>query len=297
MLKISEPKTQWGGDWTTKKLDAFEAYVRAYLNIMLKQKEKFKGWPFLIYYDGFAGSGVVSEKQDIDGKIEFPEFYLEKEVYRGSAERVLRLDKKFDEYYFVDVDKDAITQLSNLLTEKKLVNKNCHFINSDVNIHLSEFIKNWNKEKAALILLDPFGMQINWETIELFQNKRIDLWILLPSGVIINRFLNKKGDILYKERLEKYFGLRISELQQIFYATKSENTLFGEISKLEKIDNSIKKIAEIYVSKLGKIFKEVTKKPLELKNSKNVTIYHFVFASNNSKALKIAEQIIEKKKT
>ena len=35
--------------------------------------------------------------------------------------------------------------------------------------------------------------------------------------------------------------------------------------------------------------------PLKLYNTKNVPIYHFVFASNNPTALKIAKQIIEKK--
>ena len=36
-------------------------------------------------------------------------------------------------------------------------------------------------------------------------------------------------------------------------------------------------------------------KPLILKNSKNVPIYHFIFASNNNTGLKIANDIIEKR--
>jgi len=45
---------------------------------------------------------------------------------------------------------------------------------------------------------------------------------------------------------------------------------------------------------LKEIFKHVTSRPLILKNSKNVPIFHFVFASNNQTALKIASQIIGK---
>jgi hypothetical protein len=40
--------------------------------------------------------------------------------------------------------------------------------------------------------------------------------------------------------------------------------------------------------------KEVTPKPLEMVNSRNVPIYHFAFASNNATAKKIASQIIGK---
>lgn len=34
-------------------------------------------------------------------------------------------------------------------------------------------------------------------------------------------------------------------------------------------------------------------KPLTLENSKNVTIFHFIFASNNKNAVKIAKDIIK----
>jgi len=40
---IKEPENTWGGSWTEQKLKAFEAYVNAYLNIMLAQKQKYNG--------------------------------------------------------------------------------------------------------------------------------------------------------------------------------------------------------------------------------------------------------------
>lgn len=51
-------KQNWGGSWTEQKLDAFEAYVDAYLKIMYSTRKKCNGWPQeIIYFDGFAGSG------------------------------------------------------------------------------------------------------------------------------------------------------------------------------------------------------------------------------------------------
>lgn len=66
-----------------------------------------------------------------------------------------------------------------------------------------------DKKKAALVLLDPFGMQIQWSSIEQLKNKRVDLWILVPSGVVINRLLSKDGTLLFSDRLTDFFWINI----------------------------------------------------------------------------------------
>jgi len=297
MNEFKEPKSFWGGSWTEEKLDAFEKYVNAYLMIMNAQKEKYNGWPTTIYFDGFAGSGEKKLKRNDEQENLFSDYFSEREneVYKGSAERVLSLRNKFDYYYFVDIDEEAINNLQNFLSSKGLLTDNCFFRRCDVNEYLGELSNILNDKKAALVLLDPFGMQINWENINLLENKRVDLWILIPSGVIINRFLDKKGNILFQKKLESYFGLSITEIKDHFYKIEKEKTLFGEQEKLIKVDDSISKIAQLYIIKLKRIFKYVTENPLLLINTKHAPIYHFVFASNNKTALKIASQIIEKK--
>jgi three-Cys-motif partner protein len=152
-----------------------------------------------------------------------------------------------------------------------------------------------NDKKAALVFLDPFGMQINWESIELLKGERVDLWILLPSGVIVNRLLDREGKLSFSKKLEKFFGLPIEEIKEKFYKIETENTLFGKQERIKKVENSIDKIAKIYIDQLKRVFQHVTDPPYTLKNSKNVTIYHFIFASNNKTAHKIASEIIGKK--
>ncbi|MEP0860500.1 MAG: three-Cys-motif partner protein TcmP [Ignavibacterium sp.] len=296
MDQVKEPKNYWGGNWTEEKLEAFEKYVDAYLTIMNAQKQKYNGWPTTIYFDGFAGSGTRYEKTNLElQENKLIDIEQDSNVYQGSAERVLRLDKKFDYYYFVDNDKDAIEELEEKLRESKLVTDNSFFINDDVNNQIVELVKILDNNKAALVLLDPFGMQIDWASIEKLKGKRVDLWILIPSGVIINRFLDRKGKLLFDKKLESYFGMKIDAIKNIFYTEQEVETLFGKESITQKSTDSINKIAAIYVEKLKNIFNQVTETPLILYNTKNVAIYHFVFASNNQTALKIAKQIIEKK--
>ncbi len=285
MNKINEPSQDWGGGWTEKKLLAFEAYVNAYLNIMIAQKEKYKGWPMTIYFDGFAGSGkrniLSTDNEKLFNEITNDEIT----VYKGSAERVLSMTKQFDEYYFVDNDSEAINILKGDLAAKSLIKGNCNYIIDDVNEELKKFSRYLDKNKAALIFLDPFGMQLNWESIELLKDKRVDLWILLPSGVIINRFLDRKGKLLFSEKLQSFFGMSEQEIRAIFYKTETIETFFDTENRIIKLSDSITKIADVYIKGLKNIFKFVTNDPLKLLNTKDIPIYHFVFASNNETAL------------
>jgi len=174
-------------------------------------------------------------------------------------------------------------------------NRNMYFGQKDINAALIEFSNYLDNSKVALILLDPFGMQLNWESIEKFKNKRVDVWILLPSGVIINRLLDRQGNLKNINKLESFFGITSDEIQKEFYESKKENTLFGEREINHKINDPIEKIAELYIKRLKTIWDYVTEKPLVLYNNRNVPIYHFVFASNNKTAKNIASQIIIKK--
>lgn len=218
MNKVNEPTNKWGGSWTEDKLDVFENYVNAYLTIMNAQKVKYNCWPTTIYFDGFAGSGnrnsdILKEKANLFNGINNEELNL----YKGSAERVLRLEKKFDKYYFVDADKVSINELEKNLKAKALVDNRCQFIKDDVNNQLEKLSNSLNREKAALVFLDPFGMQINWKSIEKLKEKRVDLWILVPTGVIINRLLDKDGKLIFHNKLNTFFGLSIEEIKTKFY--------------------------------------------------------------------------------
>lgn len=291
----------WGGIWTEQKLEAFEKYVHAYLTIMLKQRETHNGWPQnIIYFDGFAGCGYRNIIQNNNNDtLTFSELEIDDEeinVYKGSAERVVKLDKKFDEYYFIDVEKDALDKLKNKIEPYFDKNLKYKFLQKDINDALNEFSNYLDKSKAALILLDPFGMQLNWDSLEKLIGKRVDVWILLPSGVIINRLLDKKGNLKNIDRLKRFFGLSEDEIRNEFYNKKIQKTLWDEGETTQKISEPIQQIANLYIKRLKTIWDFVTEEPLKLYNSRNVPIYHFVFASNKEIARKIAGDIINPKK-
>lgn len=115
--------------------------------------------------------------------------------------------------------------------------------------------------------------------------------------MIINRLLERDGSLKHIERLKSYFGMTKEDIEKVFYRKRfSEPDLFGECHELiEKVKNPIAKIAELYVSRLKTLFEFVTEEPLVLENNHGLPIFHFVFASHNQTAVKIAQDIINKK--
>ena len=221
----------------------------------------------------------------------------ELETYKGAAERVLSISQRgFDYYYFVDKDKESSLKLHELLApfenDKTLV-----YRNSDANKQVEMLAQAMHNDKCltALVLLDPFGMQVDWRSIELLRGTRTDLWILIPTGVIVNRLLDRKCELTHIEKLSSFFGKDEEFLKEFFYKKKKVDTLFGETEIVEKVKKPIEKIAELYIDQLKTIFDYVTEKPLVLYNTRNTPIFHFACASNNATAISIASQIIKKK--
>jgi len=295
----SEPK-MWGGRWTEEKLCAFEKYVHAYLTIMNNNRDKF-GWK-LLYFDGFAGSGSrggegSQEKSPLMEDL-FDAHYISQEeldTYKGSAERVLNIDLRgFDYYYFIDKDKKATARLDALLSpykESHVIECRADDANNQLRL-LSDGLRR-NKKLKSLVLLDPFGMQVEWSSIEMLKGSSTDLFILIPSGVIINRLLYRNGASPHYGKLSSFFGLSEAEIKERFYEHRTTQTLFGDTEIVEKVKNPIQKIYDLYRERLGTIFRYVTEDPLVLYNNHNLPIFHFACASNNETAVKIAGEIIK----
>lgn len=287
--QVSEPKVSWGGAWTEKKLAAFSKYVWSYLTIM----KKYPYWE-TIYFDGFVGSGSRKnkDKEELFTQLSITE--EEVDTYTGAAERVLNIEELgFNYYYFIDNDIKSLSELEERLNSK-FKGKELIFRPGDANKELKKLANAFNiKKLAALVLLDPFGMQLNWESIESLKGTRSDVWILIPSGVIINRLLDRKGELKFSDKLECFFGLTIEEIKQYFYTENKVQTLFGMEDQITKVSEPIKKIATLYANRMKTIWDFVTEEPLVLHNKTGAPIFHFVFASNNKHAYKIAKDIIK----
>jgi three-Cys-motif partner protein len=228
-FEVNEPAADWGGPWTETKLEAFSKYVEAYLKIMKKYNWK------TIYFDGFAGSGSrgKSENDELWQQLKITE--EEEKVYSGAAERVLRSKHNFDYYYFIDTDQSSLDALKEKLKDKA-DGKIIEYRPGDVNAQIPMLAGALKKDNyAALVFLDPFGMQIDWTSIAELKGTRSDIWILIPTGVTVNRLLDRAGKLKHYDKLQNFFGLPIDAIKSHFYKESTEQTLFGEEETITKI--------------------------------------------------------------
>lgn len=275
---------QFGGSWTEKKIEIVVEYAKAYLTIM-KKYPQFK----CLYFDGFAGSGDIykNNKTDID-------------AIKGAAIRILEIEvpKSFDMYYFVELDEANKTELDKIIkTDFPHRKMNSFVVQEDCNEKMksmSVFLKK-NKFYRVLAFIDPYGMALNWSSVENLRDLGIDLWILVPTGIGMNRLLTRNGEIsdAWLSKLEISLGLKREKIKDYFYKKKTTQTLFGTETIIKKEKDAIERAGSLYKERLNEVFKYVSDM-LPLMNSTGSVMYHFMMATNNSSAFKIANQIIKK---
>ncbi|HGJ64669.1 TPA: three-Cys-motif partner protein TcmP [bacterium] len=291
-------KHEFGGNWTEDKLERLQKYLLAYMTIF-SENPKAKMLK-TIYVDAFAGTGYRSKANEIICPDLFDEWNEKDsdEFLKGSPVIALEIEPSFKQYIFIEQDSERYNELQNLKQQFHSKRDRIEIIQADANKYLRNWCEHtdWIKNRAV-IFLDPYGMQVEWSTIEAIAGtKAIDLWLLFPIGMSVNRMLTRKGipPDKWVQCLNRIFGTE--DWQEAFYATHTELTLFGEDERQTKEANYTK-IGQYFVDRLKTIFEEVANNPLTLRNSKNVPLYLLCFAASNPRgsktAIKIASHILK----
>jgi three-Cys-motif partner protein len=152
------------------------------------------------------------------------------------------------------------------------------------------------RSQRAVVFLDPYGMQVEWSTLEvLAATKAVDLWVLFPLGQGVNRLLTRQAPPAgaWASRLTTIFGT--DEWREAFYQPSGQGHLFDDETHNEK-SATFESIARFFLARLDTVFERVAPNPLVLKNSKNNPIFLLCFAAANTKgaptAVKIARDLL-----
>jgi three-Cys-motif partner protein len=288
----------FGGDWTQEKLNRVSEYLHCYNKALKNQRFRRE------YIDAFAGTGYREAKSSgTDGDLMFPEI-AEPEVQGfldGSARIALKVEPPFHNFVFIEKHAAKVKELEKLKHE--FSNRAISVKHEEANICVQELCReSWNNRRAVLFL-DPFGMQVSWQTlVAVAGTKSIDTWLLFPLGVAISRLLRHDGEIEESlcERLDFVFGDR--SWREAFYKVvpRRQATLdFGESPEPDypwRADFTV--IEEYFKARLRTIFAGVAKNSVRLLNSKNIPLYLLFFMAGNERgapiAVKIAESIMSR---
>jgi three-Cys-motif partner protein len=289
----------FGGTWTDQKLKKVSDYLPAYMHVL--QGKGFK----VGYIDAFAGTGyrtLRSACPDMPGLFEELEDEDAQSYRDGSARMALRTIPPFDKYIFIEKDSKKCAELEGLKTEFQTYADRIDIRNGDANDCIADLCScptRWNHHRAVMFL-DPFGMQVDWTTVEMIAaTKAIDLWYLFPIGSV-NRLLERDQcrHPSFAECLDRTLGA--NDWRTVFYETHKEQSLFGSELEITNKVASFSAIGSYIVKRLKTIFAGVAETPYTLKNSKNVPLFMLCFAVGNpnpkavAPALKIARDILMK---
>jgi three-Cys-motif partner protein len=270
-----------GGAWTHQKLKAVENYLIAYQNVMLKQR-----WE-TVYIDAFCGAGSVKLRNDT--------------IAQGSAIQALKLQRPFDHYYFIDMNKASLARLEKQVEEQHTDRiDRVHFRQGDVNEILPALVDALDNERhRAVVFADPYGMQLDWATVEAIARKTIiDFWLLVPTGMGINRLATKNPTKItdaWGKRLDRFLGE--TGWRERWYEPNRMPDLFTGAEANQKVA-TIKAIDTDFQNRLRTVFPCVAEPVLHLQHGGR-NMFSLMFACSNpsrpaqAAAKRIAESILK----
>lgn len=291
---------QFGGRWTEEKLAQLRKYLHAYMVLMTRNPRA--AYFRKVYFDAFAGSGVRAENtasaESHDLLLVEPDSEAV-ELLKGSVQVALETDPPFDEYIFVEKNPEYAANLESLRDAFPHLRDRIVIVPGDANELLARWCKkaDWQRTRAV-VFLDPYGMQVDWATIEaIAATKAIDLWILFPLGQGVNRLLTREGPPppAWADRLTRFFGT--DEWRSRFYRKTEMPGLFGGTLSFVEKDADFATIGSYFLERLRSVFAAVADRTLPLRNSKGTPIFLLCFAAGNERgaptAVKIANNIMD----
>lgn len=261
------------GYWTEIKLQILQEYANAYAQI-LKNQSYIK---HVAYIDGFAGAGEHISKQS--GKI-----------IAGSPALALAIQPCFTSYHFVEMDTARAKRLQ-VMGERQ----NVTVYQGDCNeVLLRDVFPKCQYEdyRRALCLLDPYGLNPNWEVVETAGKMRsIEIFLNFMIMDANMNVLKKNRDAVAPDqalRMTNFWG----DDSWRSFAYRTDQGLFGPMEEKESGNDAI-------ISAYRKRLKDVARfkyvpEPIPMRNTQGAVVYYLFFASQNPTGNKIAEHIFSK---
>jgi len=286
----------FGGDWTEDKLRRLRDYLIAYRNIFANNERAsfLKTW----YVDAFAGTGSRSLPTPTSHQLDYGEGFIVEgdspKFLDGSAKIAMSLPSQFDQYLFIEQSRKRAQALTaSVRDDFPALADRVEVKIDDANRALCEWCgqRDWSKERAV-VFLDPYGMQVQWKTVEtLAKTKGVDLWYLFP---LATRVLTQDGnmDESWAKKLDSLFGT--PDWRSRFYTPQIQSGLFGDVESVKRNATALN-IQSFIEERLRSCFVEVADSRI-IKNSRS-PLFALCFAASNEKgskiALKIAQHILK----
>jgi three-Cys-motif partner protein len=191
----------------------------------------------------------------------------------------------FHKFYFIELHRKKAEALRSLVAEYP--GKNIEVVQSDANAALKALCGQYKwKSERAVLFLDPFGMRVEWPTLEaIAKTGAIDVWYLFPYFGLY-RQAAKNADALDADKeasLTRVLGTE--NWRQAFYAQNPQADMFGG-SNGDVRDTDHRQMLEFVSKRLKGLFCAVTDPKVlyqggDSKNPSGAPLFALYFAASN----------------
>ena len=279
----------FGGGHTEDKIRYVKSYLEAWVNVFKNQNYE------RIYIDSFAGTGSRTIETGAAPLLG------EEKSFRnidGSARIALGVAPPFDRYILIESDSGKLGDLERLKIE--FPKNKIEVIHGDANVYLKGLCRdeNWNRRgggswgKRAVLLLDPYGMEVDWSTLQaIAKTEAIDMWFLFSIGGLTRQAAHRWEAVEdYKiERIDRYLG---TDQWQVAFYEESTKDLFDNSERRRIAD--LTKLNEFVRGRLGEIFSWVSESIPIRRHDNNVLLFSLFFGIGNrsERAIAAAKRIV-----
>jgi three-Cys-motif partner protein len=275
---------KFGGIWTRKKLEILTKYLSFYSTALKKQK-------FALHYaDAFAGTGkhTVMDEHDEELLIPFEDF-------KGSVLTALEVEPGFHQYHFNDIDPLHVQELEKIRDEYS--GRDIRITEQDANQFVPEFCARLTGRDRAVLLLDPYSTQLDWETLGYIADSgKVDLWLLFPLSVIL-RMTPRDGAKVrpeWSETLNRLLGT--DEWENVLYAPRAKpqiEDMFGGGSsdpEMERLNTD--ELQRWVTARLRERFPFVAEPILLTNRGRPLFSFYFAVANPEPQAWALASKVV-----
>ncbi|GAA2816978.1 three-Cys-motif partner protein [Aminobacter aminovorans] len=278
---------EFGGVSTDLKLKLIEDYLTAFSTALRPYFSE------LWYIDAFAGTGVRTVKHKAQPETLFmPAIEERMERLRGSARIALDVKPPFDRVVFMDKKKAHCKALEALASSYP--NRRIDVVKGDANDAIrAELAERRWAGKRAVMFLDPYGMAVDWSTLQLIRDtEAIDVWYLVSLAGLFRQASHDPANLTPKKKAAITRMLGTPEWEDAWYARETKTDLLGPVDETHQRIADVAAMETFVEGRLKSLFPKVLP-PLRLRSDKNVPSFSLFLAISNPepKAIGLATKI------
>lgn len=208
----------------------------------------------------------------------------------GSALRAMNSKIPFTKYFFIEKNKKYAQSLEIWVNEKlaspevNIDSSNVHVICGDCNVEIHNVLSKINKGDPIFALIDPEGLEINWNTIQTIGEwYKSEVLVTFPYNMAIARNVSSKLGHKQHEAVTRFIG---SGWEKIRDDREARRISAYQARKL---------YVDLFLERLKKAGFKYPSISNVIKDAQGHPYYYLIFGSHSSKGKAVMNSVLKTK--